>query len=73
MDQTISSNTVNSKRYVVFRTTDNVVVNAIAWDGVTKYVAPAGCSVAQSDTCLIGQVYEATSTHTDASPTISAS
>ena len=38
---------------------DGVVINRIIWDGVTQYTYPEdGCSLVQSDTADIGDLYD---------------
>lgn len=56
-DSTVTAGQTTSKRYVVYQTSDNMIVNAIAWDGVSNYTPPSGCAVAQSDSDMIGQKY----------------
>ncbi len=37
---------------------NNVVINVCAWDGVSPYAPPTGCTLVQSDSCGIGDIYD---------------
>lgn len=45
------------QRYIVVNEEDNIIVNAILWDGVTPYTPPDGCFLVQNDTLDIGETY----------------
>ena len=44
-------------RYIVVQTSDNLIVNAILWDGVTSRTPPEGTFIVQNDTQNIGDIY----------------
>lgn len=44
-------------RYIVVQQSDNLIINAIEWDGTAEWSPPDGCFVVQNDTIDIGQTY----------------
>jgi len=44
-------------RYIVIQNSDNLIMNAIMWDGVSEWTPPEDTFVVQNDVLEIGETY----------------